>query len=629
MFVIGTAGHIDHGKSTLVKALTGTDSDRLKEEKARAMTIELGFAWMVLDGGLEVGIVDVPGHRDFIENMLAGVGGIDAVLLVIAADEGVMPQTREHLAIIDLLQIPRGIVVLTKTDLVDDPEWLDLQELEISNVLQGSVLESAEIVRVSAVTGEGIDKLREKLRDLLGTAPTRRDIGTPRLSIDRVFSLQGFGTVVTGTLLDGSMSVGDELVLMPKRIKARVRGLQTHKRTMEKANPGSRVAVNLIGVETADIARGDVLCLPDTFQGTSLINVDMRLLKDSKLGLKHNQELKLFLGAAEAAGRVRLIGQDTVQPGGNGWAQIELETKIVAAKGDKFIIRRPSPAETIGGGVVLEAQPAKKEKRYHADVLSRFETIAGSSLQHQIMTAFHENWMLDEKQIIEQVELPANETVQGLNMLLQEGKLLRVDIEGGSPFYIMVSGSGLVNNKAISLIQDFHAKYPLKRGMPKEEFRQKLGLTKKENDVLLTYWKQISQFKEQSNLIASTQFEIQLSQRQRQSIERILEKFSAAPYSPPARSEVEKEIGHEVLESLLDSGDFVATSADVIFYKKAYEEMLAWVHEHFDTHDLFTVGEFRDHFQTSRKYALSFLEHLDQKGITRREGEGRVLGKVK
>ncbi len=347
MFVIGTAGHVDHGKSTLVKALTGIDPDRLAEEKKREMTIDLGFAWLTLDGE-EVGIVDVPGHRDFIENMLAGVGGIDLALFVISAEEGVMPQTREHLAILDLLDVGGGLVVLTKTDLVDDPEWLELVTLEVAEALNGTVLADAPILPVSAFTGDGLEALKAALSAELASATPRPDNGRARLPIDRIFSLSGFGTVVTGTLIDGRFRLGDTVEIQPTGLKGRIRGLQTHKTKLDVARPGSRVAINLSGIDREEVARGHVVAAPDTLGHTILLDAAYRHLPDADAPLKHNTEVKLFVGSAEIVARTRVIGQPQIDPGETGWLQLALSEPLAVARGDRFILLRPSPAATLG-----------------------------------------------------------------------------------------------------------------------------------------------------------------------------------------------------------------------------------------------------------------------------------------
>ncbi|MGC9334755.1 MAG: selenocysteine-specific translation elongation factor, partial [Anaerolineae bacterium] len=379
MRVIGTAGHVDHGKSTLVRALTGIDPDRLKEEKEREMTIDLGFAWLTLPSGERVGIVDVPGHKDFIKNMLAGVGGIDAALFVVAADEGVMPQTREHLAILDLLQVRGGVVALTKTDLAEDEDWLELVEADLLEVLDGTVLDGAPIVRCSARTGQGLEALLAELDRYLATSAPRRDVGRPRLPVDRVFTIAGFGTVVTGTLSDGSLSAGQEVEIQPSGLKARIRGLQTHREKIEQAVPGSRVAINLTGVSTDEIQRGDVVTVPGWLQPTILIDCHLRYLPDAPGPLKHNAAVGFFSGAAEAQARIRILGHRTMAPGDEGWVQVRLDTPLALGKGDRFIIRQPSPSVTIGGGIVVNPFPGRRYRRFRPEVIDQLETLAHGS----------------------------------------------------------------------------------------------------------------------------------------------------------------------------------------------------------------------------------------------------------
>ena len=387
MYVIGTAGHVDHGKSTLVHALTGIDPDRLREEKEREMTIDLGFAWLTLPNGESVGVVDVPGHRDFIENMLAGVGGIDAALFIVAADEGVMPQTREHLAILDLLGIDRGIVALTKLDMAESEEWVELVAADVSETLEGTALEGAPIIPVSARTGQGLDELTTALQEMLSQVEPRRDRGRPRLPVDRVFSISGFGTVVTGTLADGCFEVGQEVEILPQGLKARVRGLQTHKQKVERVSPGSRVAMNLTGVGKADLKRGDVITIPGWLRPTVLVDVQLRYLPDTLQSgsgqalrpLRHNTQLKFFSGAAETLARVRILGQETLPPGQTGWVQLRLQEPMTLVKGDRFIVRRPSPPTTVGGGVAVDPNPGRKHRRFRPEVLDRLETLAQGS----------------------------------------------------------------------------------------------------------------------------------------------------------------------------------------------------------------------------------------------------------
>ena len=398
MHVIGTAGHVDHGKSTLVHALTGIDPDRLREEKEREMTIDLGFAWLSLPPahdappgtpGEQVGVIDVPGHIDFIKNMLAGVGGIDAALFVVAADEGVMPQTREHLAILDLLQVSAGVVALTKIDAVSEEGWLDLVEADLREVLRGTCLGQAPIVPVSARTGAGLPALKQALADVLAQAPPRRDQGQPRLPVDRVFTVAGFGTVVTGTLSDGQFRVGDEVEIVPAGLKARIRGMQTHKKSVEVGLPGSRLAVNLTGVHPDELRRGMVIARPGALQPTTMVDARLRLVRGEagQPPLRHSQPVDFFSGAAEVPARVRLLDAEQLAHGSSGWVQLVLEAPVALAPGDRFIIRQASPSLTLGGGNVVNPHPRRRWRRFQPDLLAQLETLARGTPEDLVLHA--------------------------------------------------------------------------------------------------------------------------------------------------------------------------------------------------------------------------------------------------
>ncbi len=473
MRVIGTAGHVDHGKSTLVEALSGIHPDRLKEEREREMTIDLGFAWLNLPGGEEVGIVDVPGHRDFIENMLAGVGGIDAVLFVVAADEGVMPQTREHLAILDLLEITSGVVALTKVDLVDDAEWLDLVESDLRLVLKGTVLENAVIVRISARLRLGLQELLSALEACLAGKPARPDYGRPRLPVDRAFSVAGFGSVVTGTLSDGQLRVGDEVEFLPGGPRGRVRGLQTHKQKEETAVPGSRTAVNVSGVALEDIARGDVLAHPGDYGPTRRLDVRFRLLPDASAPLRHNTEVKFFLGAAEILARLRLLGSEELLPGESGWLQLELSQPAVAVRGDRYILRRPSPGETLGGGAVLDPHPGGRHKRFASEVLRRMEALSHGTPAEILLQALLAEGAAPLKQVLARASLDAASAEQAIQELRQAGQLVNLgsvesDLVMARPAWERLSG------EAVQAVRDYHRSQPLMPGMPRQELKSRL-----------------------------------------------------------------------------------------------------------------------------------------------------------
>ena len=477
MRVIGTAGHVDHGKSTLIQALTGTHPDRLKEEQEREMTIDLGFAWWHLPDGEEIGVVDVPGHRDFIENMLAGVGGIDAALFVVAADEGVMPQTREHLAILDILKIKSGVVALTKIDMVKDPEWLDLVEEELRQEFSGTVLEGAPIVRVSARTGENLEQLHLTLQEVLSQNPHRPDLGRPRLPIDRVFTIAGFGTVVTGTLVDGHFSVGDEVVILPGDQHGRIRGLQTHQRKEDRAVPGSRTAVNISGVDLDEVRRGQVVAFPKTFTTTRRMDVAFDLLPDSAFPLEHNTEVKLFIGSAEVIARVRLIGAETLAPGESGWLQLETPEPVVAARGDRYILRRPSPGETIGGGVVLDPNPRRRHKRFSEAVQARLKALAQGSPEEILMQALIALGTGTFGEVQQAANMEDTAAQAAVESLLASGQIIPLDGDGKA----LISKTRLAARpyweqtaaKFLAILKEYHHKYPLRLGMPTEEVKSR------------------------------------------------------------------------------------------------------------------------------------------------------------
>src|SRR5690349_5238670 len=478
MRVIGTAGHVDHGKSTLIAALTGTHPDRLKEEQAREMTIELGFGWMTLPNGEEVGIVDVPGHRDFIENMLSGIGGIDAALLVIAADEGVMPQTREHLAILDLLQIPAGLIVLTKIDLASDSAWLDLVETDIRAAVRDTVMKDAPIVRVSAKTKTGLQSLIASLQSLLQEKPSRPDLSRPRLPIDRVFSMSGFGTVVTGTLLDGQLALGEEVEILPSGQRGRVRGLQTHRRKEERAVPGSRTAVNISGVETESIQRGEVLVHPNQYQASRRIDARLRLLKDVSSSLKHHSEVKFFVGASETIAALRLLGTEELHPGEEAWIQLELRDPVVGVRGDRYILRRPSPGETLGGGVIVDHQPKGRHKRFDENVLRSLEALSQGTSADVLLEAALALNMASIKEVIAKSRLEDTEAETALKELLENGSLLALE-EGtlttsSNLLVIALPDWNVLREKTLQTVRQYHQSYPLRGGIPREELKSRL-----------------------------------------------------------------------------------------------------------------------------------------------------------
>jgi selenocysteine-specific elongation factor len=614
VFVLGTAGHIDHGKSALVLALTGMDPDRLHEEKERGMTIDLGFAWLKLPSGQEVGIVDVPGHERFVKNMLAGVGSIDLALLVIAANEGVMPQTREHLAILDLLGIERGIVALTKKDLVDD-EWLELVRMDIEELLKNTTLARAPIIPVSSVTKEGLDKLMSTVDSMLKATTSRKDTGRPRLPIDRVFTIAGSGTIVTGTLIDGSLSVGQEVEIVPPGLKSRLRGLQTHKTRENEANPGSRVAANLVGISTTDVKRGDVLTKPGWLLPTTLLSVELRLLPYMKRPLRHNAPVSFHTGAAESMAKVRLLDKDRLEPGGIAWAQIELESPVALVKGDRFIIR--SPMETLGGGRVVESH-ARRLRRHKGEIIEGLRTRDKGSIEDSIYSVLDAKQPLDLKGVVSGSELPADEVAPALETLVREARAISIGQGEGRIFY-SAAGWGVLIKEAGAVLQDYHKKYPVRAGMPKVELASRLKLGKQSPSIFAKMVEDAA-LSEEGLSIRLPSHEVKLTPSQKASIDAFLRALSDNPCSPPSDRNPEPDL----LNLLIERRQVVKTG-EVVFSAKAFDEMVAGVVDYIKGHGKVTLAEVRDLFKTSRRYVQSLLEYMDEKKITRRVGDDRVL----
>jgi selenocysteine-specific elongation factor len=637
MRVIGTAGHVDHGKSTLIAALTGTHPDRLKEEQAREMTIELGFGWLTLPNGEEIGIVDVPGHRDFIENMLSGIGGIDAALLVIAADEGVMPQTKEHLAILDLLQIPAGLIVLTKIDLASDviPEggsgWLDLVETDIRAAVADTLLKSSPIVRVSAKNKTGLNELISALSKLLEEKPARIDLNRPRLPIDRVFTMSGFGTVVTGTLSDGHLSVGDEVQILPSGFTGRIRGLQTHKKKEERAVPGSRTAVNISGVTTEQIQRGEVVTYPNQYQVTRRLDARLRLLKDASSPVKHGDEVKFFVGASETVAILRLLSVEELPPGEEGWIQLELRDPVVTMRGDRYILRRPSPGETIGGGVIVDHQPKGRHKRFDENILKSLESLLQGSPVDILLEAALGSGVVGIKEIISRSRLEVQTAQQALQELLNTGTL--VQLEEGEPKItsdLLVTALphwNSLRDKTLQLIETHHETYPLRRGIPREELKSKLKLTQRAFNAIIKKLIVEDLVIDHSSSVAKPGHEIRFNGQEQAKVQILMRKFEENPFSPPGIKECQAEAGEEVINALVELKQLVTVSSDVVFRKGDYDLMEARIRKTIVQNGQVSLAEVRDLFQTSRKYAQALLEHLDSTGVTIRDGDFRRLKK--
>ncbi|MBK8026115.1 MAG: selenocysteine-specific translation elongation factor [Chloroflexi bacterium] len=620
MRVIGTAGHVDHGKSTLVKCLTGIDPDRLAEEKAREMTIDLGFAWLSLPGlpdGEMVGIVDVPGHRDFIENMLAGVGGIDAALLVIAADEGIMPQTREHLAILNLLGIHHAVVALTKVDMVEDPDWLYLVSEEVAEALAQTPLAGAAILPVSANTGQGIPELLTALATLLKSLPPRRDRGVARMPIDRVFTIGGFGTVVTGTLRGGALHVGDEVVIEPAGLTGRVRGLQSYQTSTTKALPGTRTAVNVTGLDRQEIQRGQVLTRPGFIQPTDLFDAQVRLLPDIDRPLAHNTEVKVFVGTAEALGHVRVLAEEALQPGETGWIQVRTDEPLALVRGDRFILRLPSPPQTIGGGVVVQSNAPSRYRRFQQDVIDRLERLVRGSPAELVADAAASDEPSSRSALASRVDLEPAEFEQALEEAEQQGLIVRLN-DGTW----MESGRYEAQiDRLHGVLANYHAAYPLKAGMAREELRSRMGIRTAALTALLD---SSDLFSSETTVVRLANHAVHLTSEQEQRLADLLQRFEAVPYTPPSFQEAATQVGEDVLRAAIDLGRLIQVAPDVLFGPEAYGALVSGTLDLIDQDGSVTVAALRDRYGTSRKYAIALLEHLDALGTTRRQGDARV-----
>ncbi|MBE7552547.1 MAG: selenocysteine-specific translation elongation factor [Anaerolineales bacterium] len=633
MRVIGTAGHVDHGKSTLVKALTGIDPDRLKEEQQRAMTIDLGFAWLTLPSGESVGIVDVPGHIDFIKNMLAGVGGVDAALFVIAADEGVMPQTREHLAILDLLEIPRGVIAVTKVDMIEDEDWLELIQADIAETMTGTVLANAPIIPVSALRGTGLKTLIQTLDQLLAQAPPRPNRGRPRLPIDRVFSMSGFGTVVTGTLLDGQLQAGQEVEVLPQGLKTRIRGLQSHKKSVELANPGSRTAVNLAGLSTADVARGNVLTTPGWLEPSQLIDVQLRLLPDSPRPLRHNQEVELFTGSTEVLAYTRLLGVRQLEPGQTGWVQLRLARRIPVIKGDRFIIRQPSPSLTIGGGVIVDPLPRRRHRRFRPDLLKRLDTLLAGTPEDVLLGELDRRGPTPAQTLLAECRLPADAASAALAELLKKGDVFMLaepvgQVDNLSHSKALVASRGgwaTLLGQITATLLDYHRRFTLRAGMPRSELKSRLKLETRLFNEAIQRGQQDGTLTATENTVRVSTHQVKLAPAQQAAVDKLLADFRRAPFNTPLPKDVAAALGDEVMQALIEGGQLTRLSPEVILLTDTYNEFVGWLRNYLRQHQTINVAQVRDAFNTSRKYALALLEYTDEQRLTKRVGDERVL----
>ena len=628
--IIGTAGHVDHGKTALIKALTGIETDRLQEEKKRGITIELGFAHLDWEDGTQAGIVDVPGHEKFIKNMLAGAGGIDLAMLVVAADDGFMPQTIEHLDILTLLGVKDGLLVITKADTVD-PEWLEMMEEEIHQRVEGTFLEGKPIMAVSAYTGQGIPELKEALRLLVHKA-SEKSMRVPfRLPVDRVFSVDGFGTVVTGTLIEGSMHEGDAAVLVPSGAETRIRNLQVHGKDVDTAYAGQRVAVNLAGLKKTDIQRGDSVAKPDSIRTSRMLDVRLQNLRSSRRIIQNDTQVHLYHGATVLLAKIVLLGQDQLHPGESCYAQLRLAEPIATKKGDRFVIRFYSPLETIGGGVILDDCP-QRHKRTDTGVLEALkikESGSGSDQVLQVLSEFGSQ-LPTAAELAAKLRCDESEAAESIRDLVVAGKA----VEPLTGRYASASVMDRIWNECKDILALYHKTNPLHAGMKAAELRQKLfkNMDQTSADALLGALRSEGKVTRVAERYALADFVITLTKRQRNIREKLLQTYKKAGIESPATDDVmaafpqnEKTDAKQVLESIVTSGELVMLTPQICWYKDVYTNVCRIVQKHFDENETLTLAQLRDLTNSSRKYTLAVLEYYDKNKITKKDGDFRRL----
>lgn len=624
--IIGTAGHVDHGKSSLIVALTERDPDRLSEEKERGITIELGFTWLDLPDGTRTGIIDVPGHERFVSNMLAGAGGIDLALLVVAADEGVMPQTREHLGILSLLGIPRGVIAITKCDLADE-DFIELVEEDVRDHVKNTFLENAPIIRTSSATGEGIRHLKDVLFSEIARVDSNKKHLPFRLPVDRVFSMGGFGTVVTGTLIEGTVRTGEQVEVYPGQKKARVRGIQVHETAVDVASHGQRVALNLAGLHKDDLDRGDTLAPEGSLLGTNLLDVSVSALPDTRFSISHNMRVHLFHGAREVLARVVLLDKDILEAGDTAFAQLRTEEEVFTKYGDRFVIRFYSPLETIGGGIIVDPLPSKR-KRFRDTNEEDFTRMGGDDLSLRLALAIeHGSERLDPLTVAyyragiqrEQSKALLDELVsRGLVIVLNE----RVAI--GTKELASLSA------KAVAVLERFHEAEPLEQGMRREELRTRLlpRANLQLSDLVIDRLKERQVIDVHEGLVARHGFSVTLTAEQEDTLKALEQAFIKAGYLPPTPEEIRLETGGKInsdqyLSLLINRGVLIRLTPQILMHRDHVDEAWRIVREAIDTNGSITLAEFRDHLDASRKFAIAILEYFDKLKRTRLVDDAR------
>ena len=623
--IIGTAGHIDHGKTTLIKALSGIETDTTQEEKERGMSINLGFAYFDLPSGKRCGVVDVPGHEKFIKNMLAGVSGINLVLLLVDSREGIMPQTKEHIDILTLLGIENYIIVMTKIDLVEE-EYRELVKEDIREFTKGSALENAPIIEVDSISRKGIDVLLDTIDKKTNDIEAKNIEKNARLNVDRSFQVKGFGTVVTGTLTEGSISVGDELVIYPKEAKAKVRNIQVHSQDVDKAYAGQRTAINLSNIKFDDVKRGDTLATAGSLVKTYMLDSEIKLINDDRANLELWDRVRIYVGTVEVMARVVPLGTESIKPGESGFVQLRLEEEIAVKNYDKFIIRTYSPMVTIGGGVILDASP-RKHSRFNEEILEKLkvqlEGNSGDLIQNYLLS--HSNYIVSKKDIIKDLQLSEGEAATELDELVTSGNIFETN-----PGYIHKKKYDEVLEKLKKLLADYHKRYKLKVGIPKVEIISKFKLSQKEVLELIELFIKNNEVRLEGNLVAEKDFVVNYDKKQLAEKARIEKELLNGGFTPPTIKELTNGVkaSLELLDSLVDN-TIIRLDADLVLHRDVLTKAIEKVNEHFKNAEKMTLAEFRDITGSSRKYSMAILEYIDKLGITRRVENYRVLVKNK
>lgn len=627
--IIGTAGHVDHGKTRLIKALSGIDTDRLEEEKKRGITIELGFAHIPNDAGYNIGVIDVPGHEKFIKNMLAGIGGIDFVLFVVAADEGIMPQTREHFEILQALGIDDGIIAITKTDMVDE-EWLELVQEDIRDYVEGSFLEGKPMIPVSAKSGENIDLLKEEIIRKCDRESKR--IEAPemfRLPVDRVFTKSGFGTVVTGTLMDGTCSLNDEVHVFPEETPAKIRGIQTYGNDVEQAVAGQRTAINLSGVRKEDIRRGDVIAAKSAVSVTGMLDVKLKIFDSSERMVLNNSRVHLYCGSKEVLTKVILMDRDALSAGEEAYVQFRLEEPIAVRRGDRFIIRFYSPIITIGGGQILDAVP-EKHKRNRENVLEGFRMLESGNISDIFVLKTGGHKFYSKELLLQELGMLPETGNREIERCIEEGKL--VELEDGT--ILAASKFQMMTDRLIQLLQEYHESNPLAEGMPKQELQSRLRDTwhVQEDKIILGAVHRLMNLgtlMDCGKTVSMQGFEAVLTPEQEKLKERIAGIYKDAGIEIPKNDEIyaldsDKRVINAIFDRLYKEGVLVKVDPSYNISQEGWNRVAAAARTA-GAEGSFVLADFRDTLNTSRKYASVYLAALDRAGITVFDGERRRL----